>query len=104
MKIGCPECGEMRRLRGERADDIITVACEACGHTFERDVSLRCGLCGSPHLIYSPRALWEKGRGDQRTPAGRIDSYACADCGGLDVTSSSPRPAPTTPPGGGGPL
>jgi hypothetical protein len=42
----------------------------------------------------TPKALWEKGRGDQRTPAGEIAAYACWNCGGRDVTSSTPVPGP----------
>ncbi len=88
--ISCPECGETDRLRGERHGDRIRLRCETCRATWERDPTPRCGLCGSTDLRYTPKPLWERGRGDQRTPAGRIDAYACNACGGRDVTSASP--------------
>ena len=73
--------------------DLIALTCDACGADWQRDPTARCGLCGSDVLIYTPKPLWEKGRGDQRTPAGRIDAYYCVDCGGRDVTSSNPIPS-----------
>lgn len=93
MHLECPECGERERLQGSRAGDVIEIECLACGSSWSRDPTPRCRLCGSTNLRYRPEPLWEKGRGDQRTPAGRIDGYACNDCRGFDVTSSSPRPA-----------
>lgn len=95
--IACPSCEETERLRGSRrGDGAVTITCEACGATWERDSQRRCGLCGSTDLRYTPKPLWERGRGDQRTPAGEIPSYACWACGGRDVTS--PNPLPGTPP------
>lgn len=93
--VACPTCGEVEDLRGNRRDDgVVEVTCEACGTSWQRDTQRRCRLCGSTDLAYSPRALWERGRGEQRTPAGEIPAYACYDCGGHDVTSANPRPAP----------
>lgn len=93
--IICPGCGEDEDLSGtRRPDDTLEVTCLSCGRVWERAGSRRCGLCGSDNLEYSPRALWEKGRGEQRTPAGRIDAYYCHECGGHDVTSSNPKPGP----------
>lgn len=92
--IACPACNEEERLTGHRrADDTVEVTCDVCGAKWERG-GRRCGLCGSNDLGYAPRALWEKGRGDQHTPAGRIDAYRCHACGGFDVTSRNPRPGP----------
>lgn len=88
----CPRCGEQEDLAGDRRGETITVRCERCGAAWDRDLSNRCGLCGSDVLIHTPKPLWEKGRGDQRTPAGRIDAYLCVTCGGRDVTSSNPIP------------
>jgi len=95
--IICPECGEDDDLSGtRRMDGGLQITCAACDHVWDRDMRLRCGLCGSDDLSYAPKPLWEKGRGDQRTPAGRIDAYHCHACGGRDVTSSNPVPgAPT---------
>lgn len=84
--IACPECGETERLRGTPQGELIDIECEACGVSWQRDPRARCGICGSSDLRYTPRPLWERGRGEQRTPAGRIDAYACNACGGSDVT------------------
>jgi hypothetical protein len=92
--ISCPTCHEDERLAGQRLDDgSVQITCEACETVWVRG-ERRCGLCGSDDLEYTPKALWEKGRGDQHTPAGRIDAYRCYACGGFDVTSSNPRPGP----------
>ncbi|HUP18130.1 MAG TPA: hypothetical protein VM848_19025 [Acidimicrobiia bacterium] len=92
-QIACPTCGETENLTGTRADNgTITIDCGACGHTWERDARLRCRLCGADNLEYSPRPLWEKVRGNQKTPAGRYDAYTCLECGGQDVTSPRARP------------
>lgn len=92
--LACPDCGEQDQLRGSRRDDaVLDITCEVCGATWERDTTRRCKLCGSTDLAYTPRPLWEKGRGDQRTPAGEIPAYTCRSCGGRDVTSANPRPA-----------
>jgi hypothetical protein len=92
LHIACPGCGEQKNISGERRDGRILMTCGRCGETWERDTRPRCRLCGSDNLEYTPRPLWEKGRGDQHTPAGRFDAFACHDCGGYDVTSSNPRP------------
>jgi hypothetical protein len=92
--VVCPACGEAEELRGTRRDDgVLAITCETCGASWERDTQRRCKLCGSTDLEYTPKPLWEKGRGDQRTPAGKIPAYACWSCGGRDVTSATPRPA-----------
>lgn len=90
VSISCPSCGRDDALQGSRDGDVIHAECGSCGHTWDRQLSPRCAICGSQRVTYAPRPLWEKGRGDQRTPAGRIDSYTCADCGGVDVTSANP--------------
>lgn len=90
--IACPDCGEVDRLRGRPdTEGTIRLECLSCGTAWHRDTRRRCRLCGSKDLRYTPKPLWERGRGDQRTPAGRIDAYACNTCGGRDVTSGSPR-------------
>jgi hypothetical protein len=86
--VTCPSCDESEDLSGERGDDgTIVVVCGACGASWERDVRLRCRVCGSENLEYAPRPLWERGRGEQRTPAGRFDAYDCIDCGQADATA-----------------
>jgi hypothetical protein len=91
-EIVCPSCGEADRLRGRHAGDTVEITCETCGATWERDARPHCRLCGSEDLRYTPEPLWERGRGEQRTPAGRRDAWACNACGGLDVTSARARP------------
>lgn len=92
--VSCPHCKEAEDLRGtRRADGVTEVACLRCGTEWERHSERHCGLCGSKDLEYTPKPLWERGRGDQRTPAGQIPAYACWSCGGRDVTSPDPRPA-----------
>jgi hypothetical protein len=86
LSIVCPECGETERLAGSRRGDTIGMRCEACGHEWTRDTRPRCAHCGSYDLRYTPKPLWEKGRGEQKTPAGRFDAYACNACGRRDAT------------------
>ena len=93
LQIRCPQCGEEEMLSGRPNDDSsITVTCGVCGEVWSRDPRLRCRLCGSDNLEYTPRPLWERGRGQQRTPAGRFDAYACLACGGHDVTGRALDP------------
>lgn len=72
---------------------MVEITCERCGRTWDRDARPRCRLCGSERLIRTPRPLLAHGRGTQTTPAGHFNAYACADCGGRNVTSSHARPA-----------
>lgn len=89
----CPNCGEADDLRGDhRSDGVTEVTCERCGTVWERHSERRCGLCGSKDLEYTPKPLWERGRGEQRTPAGEIPAYACWTCRSRDVTSDNPTP------------
>jgi len=89
-EIACPSCGEQDRLRGvTTADGVVQIVCEACDATWERDARTRCRLCGSDDLKYVPRPLWERGRGEQRTPAGKRHAWDCYACGGRDVMSAN---------------
>jgi hypothetical protein len=92
-EVSCPSCGEEERLRGRPGEqEVVVLECEVCGVSWDRDARPRCRLCGSDDLRYAPEPLWERGRGEQRTPAGRRDAYDCYACGGRDVTSSDPQP------------
>lgn len=84
--VVCPACGEDDRLRGQRTGDVIQVACEACGHSWDRDLRPRCFNCQSENLSYRPQPLFSKGRGTMRTPAGQRDSWDCDECGQSDCT------------------
>lgn len=93
----CPSCGEDDDLEAvaRTEDDAPVIRCGACAHEWVRDTTLRCRLCGSSDLRYTPEPLiWERGRGDQRTPTGLRDVYACWSCGGRRVTSDEPIPPP----------
>lgn len=93
--IACPTCAEDDDLSGtRRPDGTLEITCLACGAVWDRDAERRCRLCGSADLEYTPKPLWERGRGEQRTPAGKIAAYACWSCGGRDVTSAAPVPGP----------
>ncbi len=93
QEIACPSCGESERLRGaRRGGPVVELVCEVCGATWERDARPRCRICGSDDLRYAPEPLWERGRGEQRTPAGRRQAYDCYACGAKDVTSARARP------------
>ncbi len=88
--ISCPECGESSDLAGDtRPDGTIALTCGACGAAWVRDPTPRCVACGSTNLEYAPKPLWERGRGEQRTPAGRYDAYICNACGRADATRQS---------------
>jgi hypothetical protein len=96
--VTCPRCGEPDNLAGKRRPDgTLEVTCNSCGTVWERHGDRRCRLCGSADLRYTPKPLWERGRGEQRTPAGEIPAYACWTCGGTDVTSANANPAKREP-------
>lgn len=90
--VSCPACGEDEELEAVRVtgEGAPVIRCAACAHEWVRDTTLRCSLCGSADLRHTPEPLWEKGRGEQRTPAGFHDVYACWSCGGRRVTSADP--------------
>lgn len=92
--ISCPDCSEDEELRGETTDEGVVLTCEACGHRWQRDLTPRCGLCGSEDLEVVPTSVLEEaGRGEQRTPSGIRDVQLCWSCGARDATSSRPIPA-----------
>lgn len=92
--VACPACGEDEDLRGQRSDEGLVLSCERCGHRWNRDLTPRCGLCGSEDLEVVPTSVLEEaGRGEQRTPSGIRDLHVCWDCGARDATSNNPIPA-----------
>ena len=78
--IRCPACGEDERLSGERSADVITISCESCGATWERDPSATCPRCGGKDLVSAPRSVVEKVRGDQITVVGYERVPLCRRC------------------------
>lgn len=90
--VACPTCHESERLSGKRRPDrSLEITCLVCGAVWQRDATPRCSNCGSIDLAYTPRPLWAKGRGEQHTPAGRIDAYTCRACDTQNATASTPR-------------
>lgn len=92
--VACPACGEEDALRGRPSDEGLMLTCEHCGEEWNRDLTPRCGLCGSTDLEVVPTSVLEEaGRGEQRTPSGIRDVHICWACGATDATSSHPAPA-----------
>lgn len=91
--VTCPSCGDVDDLRGRTSETGVLVECGACGHSWRRDLTPTCTLCGSTDLEGVPTAtLEEAGRGEQRTPSGIRTIYRCYGCGAHDATSASPVP------------
>ena len=80
MGIACPSCGEDEALRGHREGDRIDLSCEACGHTWIRDLTPRCPQCGGLDLQTVPLAILEKGRGTQLSIVGTRPIDLCTVC------------------------
>ena len=80
MDISCPSCGETEALRGARAEDVIAMSCDICGHTWERSVAPTCPHCGRSDLRAVPLAIVEKGRGTQLSIVGTRPIHLCVSC------------------------
>jgi len=78
--IACPHCGEDERLRGQRDGDTISVVCEACGLTWDRDLSPICDGCGSRDVRPAFQAIVEKSRGTQLSMQSLRLVHLCPDC------------------------
>lgn len=98
--VACPDCGEDDEFTGTRRGETILLTCERCGHTWDRDTTLACRLCGSDDIEGIPTStLEEHGRAGVRTPSGIRLVHYCWSCRANDVTSTSPSPGPHPPPG-----
>jgi hypothetical protein len=98
--VVCPHCGEDEDLTGRQRDEAIVLTCGRCGHGWDRDTRLVCGLCGGEDVEGIPTStLEEAGRAGVRTPSGIRLVYHCWSCRGNDVTSTEPVPGPQSPPG-----
>ena len=94
VAVVCPACGEDEDLRGERREDTVVVTCEACGTSFDRDLTPRCRACGSEELVpRSTNLLEDSGRGDMTTPTGIVRRWLCWACGAEDATAPGATPA-----------
>ncbi len=80
MNLACPYCDEDERLRGARAGDVITITCEACGNTWDRDTRPACPSCGTDDVEPVVVAIVEKGRGTQLSVVGNRVIHLCPEC------------------------
>ena len=80
MDIACPQCGETEALSGRRLDDRIALACEACAHSWDRDLAPSCRRCGGDDMQAVPLAILEKGRGTQLSVVGTRTIHLCSVC------------------------
>jgi hypothetical protein len=98
--VACPTCGEDEELTGQRSGEAILLSCGRCGHAWDRDTRLVCGLCGGQDIEGIPTStLEEAGRAGVRTPSGIRLVYYCWSCRGNDVVSTEPVRGPHPPPG-----
>lgn len=95
-QITCPACGEHDRLRGERDGELILLACEGCGHRWQRDPRPACPNCGGRDLVEAPKAVVEKVRGDQMAIVGYTKVQLCRMCDRdlIDTLARSKAPLP----------
>jgi len=80
MDIACPECGEDEELRGHRDGSRIFVTCEQCETTWERDLTPRCGQCGTADVRVAFQAIVEKSRGTQLSINSLKQVWLCLIC------------------------
>ena len=95
LDIACPLCGESDDLTGERADELITVTCGACGHAWSRSVTWACPECGGRDTLMVPTAILERSRGTQLSVVGIRMVPMCEECDRDDIERwqrNLPRP------------
>lgn len=80
MEILCPRCGEGEDLTGSRRSDVIDLSCGACGHSWPRDLGVRCEQCGGEDIQTVPLAIVEKSRGTQLSIVGTRPVDLCSAC------------------------
>ena len=80
IEVVCPSCGEDDRLTGSRSGDKIRLACAACGQSWERDPSPKCGTCSGDDLQAVVQAIVEKSRGTQLSVVGTQIVHMCRTC------------------------
>lgn len=80
--VSCPRCGEEDDLDGESAGGVITVRCNSCGLTWERDTTPRCPSCGSEDVRPAFEAVVEKSRGTQLSMQSARLIHLCPTCDG----------------------
>lgn len=80
MIVECPQCDESDDLTGSRDGDRITVQCNTCGTTWDRDLAPTCSRCDGADMIPAVQAIVEKGRGTQLSVVGARVIHLCAVC------------------------
>jgi DNA-directed RNA polymerase subunit RPC12/RpoP len=80
MDIACPECGEPDEISGSQVDGDIVLTCGACGHEWQRDLTVHCPKCAGTELRRVPLAIVEKGRGSQLSIVGTRTIHLCVLC------------------------
>jgi hypothetical protein len=78
--ISCPTCDTDEHLTGAPDGELIRLTCAACGASWTRDPSPRCGRCGSDEVVPVPKAAWDKARGTQLSISYITIVYLCPDC------------------------
>jgi 5-methylcytosine-specific restriction endonuclease McrA len=78
--VCCPRCDEDENLRGERNGDNIVIVCEACGLSWQRDLTPRCDRCGSDDVRPAFKAVVEKSRGTQLSMQSARLIHLCPHC------------------------
>ena len=78
--ISCANCGEEENLDGERAGEIISITCGACGLVWDRDLTPTCTTCGSDEVRKAFQAIVDKSRGTQLSIQSMRLVYLCPNC------------------------
>lgn len=80
LDIVCPTCGEDEDLVGSRAGETITVRCQQCNTSWDRDQQPRCKTCGRDDVREARQAIVEKSRGTQLSMTSLRPVWLCSDC------------------------
>jgi ribosomal protein L37E len=78
MKFECPNCGETKKLRGQRDKDLVHITCQTCGNQWTHD-PWKCATCGGP-LHERRKPLLQKARGTQQSIIGYNVVKECPRC------------------------
>lgn len=79
-EMRCPECGERERLSASRDGERMLLACDACGHGWERHPD-SCPRCWERGLVMRRVPLFQRARGTQQSIIGYRTARECRSCG-----------------------
>ncbi len=86
IDIVCDACGSDEHLSGEPTDDgMISLTCDACQITWNRDPRPRCTVCGGDDMEVVPHVIVEKSRGTQMSIQGIHTEYQCRVCDAAEL-------------------